>query len=118
MSNIKFDLYYCLSRLRQIRRFVGEDVTSLPISAFVVSRLDYCNSLLAGLRAPPSNHYSKYRTQLLVWCLIWVFVITWHQHWSSYAGYLSNTESNTCCVHWCIKSTLDVHHSTWLTVCS
>jgi len=28
---------------------------------------------------------------------------------------LLNTESNTSCVHWCIKFTLDVHHSTWLT---
>ena len=27
------------------------------------------------------------------------------------------TESNTSCVHWCIKSTLDMHHSTWLTLC-
>ena len=26
------------------------------------------------------------------------------------------TESNASCVHWCIKSTLDVHHSTWLTL--
>ena len=68
--------------------------------------------------APPLNHYSEYRTQLLVWCLISVFVITWHQHWSSYTGYLSNTESNTSCVHWCIKSTLDVRRLTWLTLCN
>jgi len=56
--------------------------------------------------------------QLLVWYLILVFVITWHQRWSSYTGYLSNTESNRSHVHWCIKSTLDVHHDGWLTLCS
>jgi len=39
----------CFYHLRQIRRVVGEDVTSQLISVFVLSRLDYCNSLLAGL---------------------------------------------------------------------
>ena len=60
--------------------------------------------------------HKGYGTQLLVWCLILAFAITWHQHWSSYNGYLSDTESNTTCVHWCIKFTLGVHHSTWLTL--
>ena len=34
---------------RQIRRVVGIEVTSQLVSVFVLSRLDYCNSLLAGL---------------------------------------------------------------------
>jgi len=119
ITHIASNCFYHFCRLRQIRRFVGKDVTSQLISVFVLARLDYWNSLLAGLyHAPPSNHYSEYRTQLLVWCLILVCVITWHQRWSSYTSYLSNTESNTSCIHWCIKSTLDVHHSTWLTLCN
>jgi len=68
--------------------------------------------------APPSNRYGEYRMQLLVWCLCLAFVITWHQRWRSYTGYLLNTESNTSCVHWCIKSTLHVHHTTWPTLCN
>jgi len=40
---------YHLRRLRQIRRCVGEAVTTRLVIALVISRLDYCNSLLAGL---------------------------------------------------------------------
>jgi hypothetical protein len=40
---------YHLHRLRQIRRRAGEDVTTRLVQAFIKSRLDYCNSLLAGL---------------------------------------------------------------------
>ena len=35
--------------LKQIRRFVGLDVTATLISAFVLSKLDYCNAILTGL---------------------------------------------------------------------
>ena len=41
--------FYHLRRLRQIRRRVGEEVTTRLVIALVISRLDYCNSLLAGL---------------------------------------------------------------------
>ena len=42
---------YHLRRLRQIRRRVGAEVTSQPLMPFDTPRLDYCNSVLAGL--PP-----------------------------------------------------------------
>ena len=42
--------FYYLRRLRQIRRRVGEEVTTRLVIALVISRLDYCNSLLAGLQ--------------------------------------------------------------------
>ena len=41
--------FYHLRRLRQIRRRVGTEVTTQLVLAFITSRLDYCNSLLAGL---------------------------------------------------------------------
>ena len=44
-----YKCFYHLCWLQQIRRVVGEDVTSQLISMFVLSWLDYCNSLLAGL---------------------------------------------------------------------
>jgi len=40
--------FYHLRRLRQIRRRVGTEVTIRLVLAVVISRLDYCNSLLAG----------------------------------------------------------------------
>ena len=38
-----------IRRLRQIRRRVGQEVTQQLVLALIMSRLDYCNSVLAGL---------------------------------------------------------------------
>jgi len=51
VSKIGSSCFYQLRRLRQIRRLVGLEVTAqlVSVSAFILSRLDYCNSVLAGL---------------------------------------------------------------------
>ena len=41
--------FYHLRRLRQLKRRVNVDVMKRLISAFVFSRLDYCNGILSGL---------------------------------------------------------------------
>jgi len=41
--------HYHLRHLRQIRRRVGQEVTTRLVLATVISRLDYCNAALAGL---------------------------------------------------------------------
>jgi hypothetical protein len=41
--------FYHLRRIRQIRRRVGADIAERLVLALVTSRLDYCNSSLAGL---------------------------------------------------------------------
>ena len=41
--------YYHTRRLKQVCRLLGPNVTSTLVSAFVLSRLDYCNAILAGL---------------------------------------------------------------------
>ena len=41
--------FYRLRRLRQLKRHVNVDVMKQLISAFVFSRLDYCNGILSGL---------------------------------------------------------------------
>jgi len=41
--------FFQLHRLRQIRRIAGPDVTKRLVSAFALSRLDYCNAALADL---------------------------------------------------------------------
>jgi len=53
--------FYHLRRLKQIRRLVGKNVTAQLISAFIFSRLDYCNALLAGL--PPTTIEPLQRVQ-------------------------------------------------------
>ena len=38
-----------LRRINTIRHYLSVDVTKILICAFVLSRIDYCNSLLAGI---------------------------------------------------------------------
>ena len=40
--------YYQLRRIRQMRRFVDDNALRTLVHSLVKSRLDYCNSLLAG----------------------------------------------------------------------
>ena len=49
VAKVAASCFYHLRRLRQIRRRVGTEVTTQLVLAFVTSRLDYCNSVLAGL---------------------------------------------------------------------
>ena len=47
VSKVATTCFYQLRRLRQLRRLVGKEVTALLVSALILSRLDYCNELLA-----------------------------------------------------------------------
>ena len=48
VSNIAQTCYFELRHLACIRRFLTSTATVIPISAFVLSRIDYCNPLLFG----------------------------------------------------------------------
>ena len=56
ISNVCKACYLELRRISSIRRFLTQDALKTLISAFVLSRLDYCNSLLVGC---PLNLISK-----------------------------------------------------------
>jgi len=49
VSKVASSCFYQLHRLHQITRLVGQEVAAQLVSAFILSRLDYCNSVLAGL---------------------------------------------------------------------
>lgn len=49
ISRVVSSCFFQLRRLRQIRRSVGEEVTKRLVTALILSRLDYCNAVLAGL---------------------------------------------------------------------
>jgi hypothetical protein len=51
ISRITKNCFFQLRRLRPIRRYLGRQVAQRLVSAFVLSRLDYCNALLAELPA-------------------------------------------------------------------
>jgi len=49
ISKVVSSCSHQLRRICQIRRLVGQDVAQQLVSAFILSRLDYCNSLLSLL---------------------------------------------------------------------
>ena len=49
VTKIATNYYYQLRRLRQICLRAGREVTARLVLALVISKLDYCNSVLAGL---------------------------------------------------------------------
>ena len=51
--------YYHLRRLKKFRRILGSTITCRLLSAFVSSRLDYCNSILAGLSKSTIVHLQR-----------------------------------------------------------
>jgi len=56
ISSISRICYFHLRRIATIRNYLTKDATAKLITSTVLSRLDYCNSLLAGL---PSSSLSK-----------------------------------------------------------
>jgi len=49
IAKVAATCFYHIRRLRQVRRRVGQTVTTRLVLAMITSRLDYCNSVLAGL---------------------------------------------------------------------
>ena len=59
VSNIARTCYYELRRLASIRRFLTSTATATLVSAFVLSRIDYCNSLLIGSTNDVTSHLQR-----------------------------------------------------------
>jgi len=68
--------FYHIRRLRQIRRRVEQTVTMRLVLVMITSRLDYCNSVLAGL--PLSTLEPLQKVQNSAACLI--FNLRHHDH--------------------------------------
>ena len=58
-SNIARTCYFELRRLASVRRFLTSTVTATLISAFVLSRIDHCNSLLFGSTHDMTSHMQR-----------------------------------------------------------
>ena len=59
VSNIALTCYFELHRLASIRRFLTSTATATLASAFVLSRIDYCNSLLFGSTHDVTSHLQR-----------------------------------------------------------
>ena len=49
INTVTASCFYQLRRLRQVRRCLSRDATTQLVYAFITSKLDYCNSVLANL---------------------------------------------------------------------
>ena len=59
ISKIARTCYFELRRLASIRRFLTSTATATLVSAFVFSRIDYCNSLLFGSTHDVTSHLQQ-----------------------------------------------------------
>jgi hypothetical protein len=68
--------FYQLRRLYQLNRLVGREVTTQLVVSLILSRLDYCNSLLAGLPVTSFEPLQLFKTLLPDLTSIYVHMIT------------------------------------------
>ena len=59
VSNIARTCYFGLRRLASIRRFLTSTATATLVFAVVLSRIDYCNSLLFGSTHDVASHMQR-----------------------------------------------------------
>ena len=59
VSNIARTCYFELRRLASIRRFLTSTATATLVSAFVLPRIDYCNSLQLGSTHDVTSHLQR-----------------------------------------------------------
>ena len=59
VSNIARECYFVLRRLASIRRFLTSTATATLVSAFDLSRIDYCNSLPFGSIHDVTSHLQR-----------------------------------------------------------
>ena len=59
VTNIAGTCYFELRRLASIRRFLTSTATATHVSAFALSRIDYCNSLLFGSTHDVTSHLQR-----------------------------------------------------------
>ena len=59
VSNVAQTCYFELHRLASIRRFLTSTATATLVSAFALSRIDYCNSLQFGYTHDVTSHLQR-----------------------------------------------------------
>ena len=69
VSNIARTCYFELRRLASIRRFLTSTATATLVSAFVLSRINYCNPLLFGSTHDVTSHLQRIQNYA-VWVIL------------------------------------------------
>ena len=71
VSNIARTCYFELRRWASIRRILTSTATATLVSAFVLSRIDYCNSLLFGSTHDVTPHLQRRQLSQLDMVVTW-----------------------------------------------
>ena len=108
VSNIARTCYFELRRLASIRRFLTSTATATLVSAFVLSRIDYCNSLLFGSTHDVTSHLQRIQNYAarVILCLPMSSSITIHLkslHWLLFK--VRSTYKIACLCYHCHSST-------------
>ena len=108
VSNIAWTCYFELCRLLSIRRFLTSIGTATLASAFALSRIDYCNSLLFGSTHDVTSHLQRIQNYAarVILCLPKSSSITTHLkslHWLPVK--VKSTYKIACLCYHCHSST-------------
>ena len=109
VSNIARTWYIELRRLASIRRFLTSTATATLVSAFALSRIDYCNSLLFGSTHDVTSHLQRIQNYAarVILCLPMSSSITIHLkslHWLPVK--VRSTYKIACLCYHCHSSTV------------
>ena len=108
VTNIAWTCYFELSRLASIRRFLTSAATATFVSAFVLSKIDYCDSLLFGSTHDATSHLQRIQSHAagIILCLPKSSSITTHLkslHWLPVK--VRSTYKIACLCYHCHSST-------------
>ena len=108
VSNIARTCYFELRRLASIRRFLTSTATATLVFAFVLSRIDYCNSLLFASTHGVTYHLQRIQNYVarVILCLPKSSSITIHLkslHWLPVK--VRSTYKIACLCYHCHSST-------------
>ena len=108
VTNIARTCYFELCRLATIHRFLTSTATATLVSAFVLSRIDYCSSLLFGSTNDVTSHLQRIQNYAarVILCLPMSSSITIHLkslHWLPVK--VRSTYKIACLCYHCHSST-------------
>ena len=108
VSNIARTCYFELRRFASIRRFLTSTATATLVSAFALSRIDHCNSLLFGSTHDVASHLQRIQNYAarVILCLPKSSSITTHLkalHWLTVK--VRSTYKIACLCYHCHSST-------------
>ena len=75
ITNVSRTITFHLRNISRIRRYIGKDTCHHAVSSLILSRIDYCNSLLLS----PPKSYTLGLQRLKIWAARLVFTVNRQQ---------------------------------------